>query len=90
MAAAGMTEVARNGCQASRTLDALAAAQGADMAGGTSLASTPPASAPQAATCSSRPCRWTTACPPACPSARPTTRSWAWWSGAEQAACPPR
>ena len=36
----GMTEVARNGRQASRTLDALAAAQGADMAKGLKLDST--------------------------------------------------
>ena len=36
----GMTEVARNGRQASRTLDALAAAQGADMAKGLRLDST--------------------------------------------------
>ncbi|MFT4241048.1 MAG: PhoH family protein [Acidovorax sp.] len=36
----GMTEVARNGRQASRTLDALAAAQGADMARGLKLDST--------------------------------------------------
>ncbi len=36
----GMTEVARNGRQASRTLDALAAAQGADMAMGLKLDST--------------------------------------------------
>ena len=36
----GMTEVARNGRQASRTLDALAAAQGADMARGLRLDST--------------------------------------------------
>ena len=36
----GMTEVARNGRQASRTLDALAAAQGADMGLGIALAST--------------------------------------------------
>ena len=35
--------------------------------------------APQAASSSSRPYRWTTARPPACPPARPTTRSWAWW-----------
>lgn len=36
----GMTEVARNGRQASRTLDALAAAHGADMASGLRLDST--------------------------------------------------
>ena len=36
----GMTEVARNGRQTSRMLDALAAAQGADMAKGLQLAST--------------------------------------------------
>ena len=36
----GMTEVARNGRQASRTLDALAAAQGADIAKGLKLDST--------------------------------------------------
>ena len=36
----GMTEVARNGRQASRTLDALAAAQGADIARGLKLDST--------------------------------------------------
>ncbi len=36
----GMTEVARNGRQASRSLDALAAAQGADMAKGLKLDST--------------------------------------------------
>ena len=36
----GMTEVARNGRQASRTLDALAAAEGADMAKGLRLDST--------------------------------------------------
>jgi PhoH-like ATPase len=74
----GMTEVARNGRQTSRTLDALAGVQGADIAHGPA-SSTPPATAKPAASCSSRPSRWTTACPPACPRARPTTRSWAWW-----------
>ena len=51
----GMTEVARNARQASRTLDALAGAQGADIAAGSS--STPRATAKPAAACSSRPRR---------------------------------
>jgi PhoH-like ATPase len=73
----GMTEVARNGRQTSRTLDALAGAQGADIAQGLKLDSTGQREA--GGTCSSRRSRWTTACPPACPRARPTTRFWAWW-----------
>jgi PhoH-like ATPase len=51
----GMTEVARNGRQVSRTLDALAAAQGADITAG--LPWMPPATARPAASCSSRPAR---------------------------------
>jgi PhoH-like ATPase len=51
-------------------------AQGADIAAGLKLDTTGHREA--AAACSSRPSRWTTACPPACPRARPTTRSWAW------------
>jgi len=72
----GMTEVARNARQASRSLDSLAAAQGADMGQGLPLSTTGFTEA--TGKLFSRPSRWTCACPWPCHRARPTTRSWAW------------
>src|SRR4051812_9525171 len=70
----GTTEVARNARQASRSLDAMASAQGADIT--KACGWTAPATRSPAAACSSRPCRCRPrACPWACRRARPTTRS---------------
>ncbi len=75
----GMTEVARNARQTSRTLDALAGAQGADIASGLRLDTTGHREAggklffqTQALDCRR--------CLRACRRARPTTRFWAWWT----------
>jgi PhoH-like ATPase len=73
----GMTEVARNGRQTSRTLDALAGVQGADIAHGLKLDSTGHREAGGCLFFQTQPLDYS--CPPACPKARPTTRSWAWW-----------
>ena len=73
----GMTEVARNGRQTSRTLDALVAQQGGDIAKGLKLAATGHQARPGHC-CTSRPSLWTASCRPACPRAKPTTRFWAW------------
>jgi PhoH-like ATPase len=70
----GMTEVARNGRQVSRTLDALVAAQPADL--GPAAECHGPAQRHRPAVLPDQPLDYR--CPPACPRARPTTRSWAW------------
>ena len=74
----GMTEVARNGRQTSRTHWM----RSRESRGRTSDAGSswiPQGSVPPVDACTSRPHRWTTACPPASQLARPTTRFWALW-----------
>jgi PhoH-like ATPase len=72
----GMTEVARNARQTSRTLDALAGSQGADIGTGLKLDTTGHREAGGKLFFQTQPLN--PPCPPACPKARPTTRSWAW------------
>lgn len=64
----GMTEVARNGRQTSRTLDALAGVEGADI--GRGLCWIPQGSVPPVDACTSRPHRWTTALPTSLPAGK--------------------
>jgi PhoH-like ATPase len=80
----GMTEVARNAARSAATWTRWPVHQGPTS---TRRASrwTPPATARPAASCSSRPTLLDYSCPPACPRARPTTRSWAWWRPARTA-----
>ncbi len=63
----GSTEVARNGRQVSRTLDALVEAQKRHRPGRRAEAWMPAATRAPRATCSSRPCRCTTPCPASLP-----------------------
>jgi PhoH-like ATPase len=72
----GMTEVARNARQTSRSLDALAGVQGADI--GTGLQADATGHREAGGKLFFQTSRWATPCRPACRRARPTTRSSAW------------